>query len=356
MYILLTSVSLFNNQLGSWTTEFQKFIRRNPGFFTYILSPDTKGNGVLTSVKKKFLTRRFFKAKQLTALVARDYIRHLTEIKSKHPDEPLKTVIIDDFSLVKAIALWKKVNRVNNLSVVYFFHGHLLTGDPAIFPYTDKVLFLTEAGYLDTLHHHFSFPPEVEVVGNGVDSEIFYPLSPEEKKKKRQQLNLPVRKKVITWLANDRPSKGLHIFEKIIPQLNRLYDDLHFVIIGSRRNISLPNVTNIGRIPNQEVASYLQASDYYFHTALVREGFGLTLVEALKTGNIVLASALGGIPEVTACCPDRTMLIDKPNMTGAWIAVFQSVYTKSFTPLSKEEARKIWNYLDWEKRFIKALQ
>ncbi len=355
MNILLTNKSFLKNTIGSWTTRLQKFIHRNPDFFAYILSPDEQADRVLTSVKRKYLTYRFFRDRQLLGRVARDYIRNLSRIRSKHPEAPLNIVIIDDFALVKAVALWKKRNHIQNVSIIYSFHGHLLTGDPAVFPYIDKVLFLTRYGYRDTLRHHFSFPPEVKVIGNGVDSEIFYPLNPGQKESKRRELGLPEDKKIITWLANDRPSKGLPVFRKVMRELNRKYDDLYFLIIGSHQHIEGENIRNVGRIANSQVASYLQISDFYFHTALVREGFGLTIAEALKTGNVVLASALGGIPEVTACCPDRAFLVENPNMVEDWVEAFGRVYQTKFSLLDKESAGKIWNYPDWERRFIHAI-
>jgi len=355
--ILISNTPIINKKVpGSWTTRYYKFINRNPHFFDYILSPDKSSTKILTTHKRKFITYRFFRTKQLYFWVGKDYIKNLNSIIKPDTEETYQIIIIDDFSLVKSIILWKNKLQFSNISIIYSFHGHLLNADSTFFPYIDKILFLTYLGYKDTINYHFSFPSEVKIIGNGVDSKIFFPLSPQQKMVKREELGFPKNKKIITWLANDRPSKGLNLFLNIINQLNKVYADLHFLIIGSKRKINLPNTTSIGKIPNNKVAQYLQISDYYFHTALVKEGFGLTIAEALKTGNIILASNLGGIPEVINCCHKRAFLIDTPNIIESWLEKFNKIYSNEFPMLSIYEASNIWPYFDWENRLKNALE
>src|SRR5690606_33475577 len=53
-----------------------------------------------------------------------------------------------------------------------------------------------------------------------------------------------------------------------------------------------------GKIPNDKLPEYYQVSDVYLFPTLCKEGFGMTLIEALHCGNYCIASEYGGVPEV----------------------------------------------------------
>ena len=110
----------------------------------------------------------------------------------------------------------------------------------------------------------------------------------------------------------------------------------------------------MGRIPNSDIAKYLQMGDYYMFTSLCVEGFGLSMIEALKTGNVVIASKNGAIEEVLSG-QRNVFMVDNPNILEDWLQVFEQAYTLKYELLSKEEANSIWNYQDWKKNFLNAI-
>src|SRR5690606_26675437 len=96
--------------------------------------------------------------------------------------------------------------------IIFYYHGHALKLKPSLAYLVDKVLFLTEAGYRESLRVNNEFAPEVYIVGNGVSSETFYPLSPDLKVSLRESNGFTKEDKIICWMANSRPVKGIHLF------------------------------------------------------------------------------------------------------------------------------------------------
>ena len=88
-------------------------------------------------------------------------------------------------------------------------------------------------------------------------------------------------------------------------------------VIGCEPKTPIEGVHYLGRIANDELASYFQASDCYLFPTLWHEGFGLSLIEALHCGNFCIASAIGGVPEVLQY-GKLGHLIDKPHYVSEW--------------------------------------
>lgn len=61
----------------------------------------------------------------------------------------------------------------------------------------------------------------------------------------------------------------------------------------------------LGRIPDDLLPFYYQAADVFLLPSMALEGFGLVLLESLASGTPVLATSVGGVPEVlTPYAPD----------------------------------------------------
>jgi glycosyltransferase involved in cell wall biosynthesis len=261
---------------------------------------------------------------------------------------------MDDAALLESFCLFKSMFSCD-VKIIYSFHGFKLDINEEIVNKIDKVLFLTKLSYEDALYRYNVFSPEIAIVGNGVDSSVFFPSKNEEEKfKLKKQLGFDEKDTIICWMSNDRRKKGLHLFIKIIDKINKLNLPIQFLIIGSSSNIENKNVINLGRILNSEIAKYLQISDYYFFTSLCKEGFGLSLIEAIKCGNTIVTSNGGGIPEVIEGLKNIN-LVKSPNIIENWLEVFKKSYTGVNHRITNEEASLIWNYKSWEEKFIKSI-
>lgn len=289
--------------------------------------------------------------------IFKDYINELRRIAKD--GIPLQLLVIDDQSMVTTLAMRKSLFP-RNTELIYYHHGHSVSLSASVMDRIDKVFFLTHSGYKESVASNFQFTPEVEIIGNGISSEIFYPLSEEDKRSKRTSMGFEPSEILITWMANSRPVKGIHLFEKMIPELLQMDSRIKILIIGHSGSLDLNSdrVIEKGKLAPKQVAEILQVSDFYFFTSLWKEGFGLSLAEAIKCGNFIISSENGGIKDVIGKY-ERVRLIDEPNIVGNWIKEFGDVIADDSWRILSEEARvSLFDFCSlesWENRMRNAL-
>lgn len=348
--ILVSNTALPSTKIGSWTTRMSYFIKRNPNFFNYILAPGKDLSVSLYCKKRSFITwKKPLRRIQLLYWVAKDYVKQLKILSKKY--DKLIIVVMDDPHIVEAISLIK--NRLNSeVEFIFSFHGFQLRLEPIVVTSLDRILWLSQKGLEKSRATYSSFPKSY-VVGNAVNSAVFFPLEYSDFVSERVKKGYRESDEILIWMANDRPKKGIHIFKDVAEKLLQQHANLKIIIIGSTQKIHHPNVSSIGRIPNNEVANYLQIGNYYMFTTLYEEGFGLSVVEAAKCGNIVFASNRGAVSEVLKDI-NHSYLIDNPEAIHLWIESFNLArinnnYNRK--RITKDSTVDIWNYKDWETRF-----
>jgi len=354
LQILVSNRALPTNGIGSWSTRISKLILNNTSF-DYILSPSSYNEKYLNCKKRKFITwRKEVRRFNIKYWVAKDYIQKI-KFLSKNSSK-ITVVIMDDAHLLEAITLTKN-NYKCPIKIVFSFHGFELNLKNEILHKVDKILFLSQLSCELSKEKYPQKFPKTIVVGNGVDSNIFFPLDKKEFAKQREEKGYDVKDEILIWVANDRPKKGVDIFHKIIEELLKIYPNLKVIIIGSNKIYDHPRVNNIGRISNQKVATYLKISNYYMFTTFYNEGFGLSMIEALKCGNAIIASKKGAIPEILSGL-DNVYMVEKINNPENWIEAFNLARKDTNfgkTRPNKTTTSKIWDYNNWEQKFIKAI-
>ena len=127
-----------------------------------------------------------------------------------------------------------------------------------------------------------------------------------EKKEAREKLQLPLDKKIIGTIANFYPTKGLPFFIAAAALLIKQDPTLLFAMIGDGalrqdlesqiRDLKLENkVILLGTIDDAQ--RYLKAFDV-FTLSSVKEGLPYVILEALQAQVPVVATNVGGIPEI----------------------------------------------------------
>jgi glycosyltransferase involved in cell wall biosynthesis len=147
---------------------------------------------------------------------------------------------------------------------------------------------------------------KVSVVPNGVDVQKFYPL---KKQSARRALGLP-EKRILLSVGNLTANKGLDLLLKAFSRLsnNPAEGDLYLVIIGDgvmRRQIealilSLGLVGKVrleGAVAHETLNLWYNAADL-FCLLSQKEGWPNVLLESLACGLPVVATTVGGIPEI----------------------------------------------------------
>ena len=120
----------------------------------------------------------------------------------------------------------------------------------------------------------------------------------QEKEKLRQKLNLPLDKKIVTYVGRLSTEKNVESLSKAIKNLND--EKTVLLLVGDGEDhvkeqfLNKPNIIITGFIDNVE--EYLQASDLFVMPSLT-ETTSLATLEAMSTQLPVLASKVGLIPK-----------------------------------------------------------
>ncbi|MFD1216320.1 glycosyltransferase family 4 protein [Microbulbifer celer] len=152
---------------------------------------------------------------------------------------------------------------------------------------------------LDDIVHYFGVKRErVELIYNGIDTDIFSPGSAQKRAQPR----------VMTTASADQPLKGLRFLLQAVATLQPRYPDLKVLVVGKLQQggatESLLKTLDLERtvrfvsgISNEEMADYYRSSTMVVCPSLY-EGFGLPAGEAMACGVPVISSDGGALPEV----------------------------------------------------------
>jgi len=139
----------------------------------------------------------------------------------------------------------------------------------------------------------------IHLIYNGIDNKVFRQFG---KIESRKRLNLPLNKKIITFLANAGEAnniKGWKYVESIIGHFKERTDIL-FVSIGRRKGQGRSDYGQtmfIDYIDDKEVlAWYYSASDIFLFTSIA-ENFPLVILEAMACGTPIVSFDVGGVKE-----------------------------------------------------------
>lgn len=148
-------------------------------------------------------------------------------------------------------------------------------------------------------------------IPNGVDTRQFRPADAETRRLLRGKLGLPAKGAIAVYSGKLNRGKGLEYLLRAWETVAASSEDARLVLVGSGAGQSLSceddlrrqvcergldsRVTFTGCVRN--VHEYLQASDIFILPSEY-EGLPMSVLEAMSSGLPVIASAVGGIPEV----------------------------------------------------------
>ena len=143
---------------------------------------------------------------------------------------------------------------------------------------------------------------EARVIPNGVDLTVFHPA---DKQTSREILGIPQDAKVLLFAANGIRRNAFKDYETLQDAVGLVAERLQgqrvlFLALGEAapvERIGRAEVRFVAFVSDPKaVARYYQAADIYVHAARA-ENFPITVLEALACGTLVVATAVGGIPE-----------------------------------------------------------
>ncbi|ASJ05893.1 glycosyltransferase family 4 protein [Thermococcus pacificus] len=153
---------------------------------------------------------------------------------------------------------------------------------------------------------HFTSVP-VRVIPNGVDDEVFRPLSQKEKKRVKEELGIEGR--VVLYVSRMSFRKGPHVLLNAFQNLSREFEDATLVMVGSGEMLPFlkaqakflgieDRVVFTGYVPGNTLPKLFGMADVFVLPSTTAEAFGIVILEAMASGIPVVASNVGGIPEV----------------------------------------------------------
>jgi len=170
---------------------------------------------------------------------------------------------------------------------------------------TDMLVMLTEQEKRDHLGVHVAPEEKFTVIHSGVNLRRFknVPVDPSEMKRK---LGIPEDSLVVGTAGRLTPVKGPEYLIQAAKEITAVRQDVSFVFLGDGeiRNQLEAMVEQLGLKENvkflgwrQDVAEVMSIFDIFVLPSL-NEGMGRVLVEAMALGKPIVASDIGGIPDL----------------------------------------------------------
>jgi len=193
-------------------------------------------------------------------------------------------------------------------------------------------------------------PEQVIVQRNGVDGERF---RVRDRGEARDRLGLPRDRRIICYVGNFKPEKGVEHLVSAMgqPPLSGVAGSLLTLVGGGpleeelRRRVAAMGAEDrvhfAGRRPHDEVPDWIAAADVLCLPSL-REGCPNVVLEALASGRPVVASRVGGVPELV---PEGAGILVPPADPSSLAGALSEALSR---PWDAETLRGTVDCLSWE--------
>ena len=204
---------------------------------------------------------------------------------------------------------------------------------------------------------------KTSVMHNGVDTDFFHPMNREES---RDKLGLPKNRTLILTIRRLVYKNGLDTFIESASLLTRDYPDLLFIVIGKGPNRKLiekrvrefgigDNIRLAGFVPEKLLPLYYNAADYFVIPSSSGEGLPLVLLEAMACGLPVIATSVGGTPEIIKDMKNGVLVPPRnPKALAETISKFLSNKELGLA-IGKEARNTVEDKFTWEEN-VRRLQ
>lgn len=197
---------------------------------------------------------------------------------------------------------------------------------------------------------------KTSVMYNGVDTNYF---CNSKKAESREKLGLPKNRKLIFSVRRLVYKNGLDTLIESAALVAREYQDVLFVVTGKGPSKQLiedrikeldikNNIKLTGFVPDELLPLYYNSADYFVLPSASGEGLPLVLFEAMACGLPVVATAVGGTPEIINNLRNGVLVppMNPEAMAEALLKLLEKV--ELGICIGEEAKRSIRNRFTWE--------
>lgn len=198
------------------------------------------------------------------------------------------------------------------------------------------------------LGERFGVEPEcVDVIDCGVETEVFRPLA---KAAARASVSLPDGERIVLFVGHLIEAKGIATL--LAAHRRMLADGQQALLVvagegelatavesAARDPDTRGLVRSLGRVPHEQMATLMTAADVVCVPSN-KEGFGLVAVEAMACGVPVVASDVGGLPEIVADGSNGLLVppADPDRLAVALASILQARNMEAFAETARRTA------------------
>ena len=211
--------------------------------------------------------------------------------------------------------------------------------------------------YIDESKFLGKYRDKIAVIPNGIEIEDFdIPLSKEECKVK---LDLPPNKNMILFVGNLTPYKGPDVLVKAMPMIVEEIPDVELMFVGSgemradmeklSKKLGVENYVKFaGFVEERLKPLYYRAADVFcLPSTMSTESFGIVNLEAMACGVPIVASKIGGIPDVIKD-GENGLLIPPKNPEALADAIIYLLENRDVRDKMGYNGRKKVGFYSWE--------
>ncbi|MDD5644866.1 MAG: glycosyltransferase family 4 protein [bacterium] len=214
-------------------------------------------------------------------------------------------------SMFHEVFLQSKKKKYSRIIPVGFILKVLHAIENINLKHADRIIVLSEFNKSEIMKHFSDIDEsKINIIPGGVDIYSFKPVGGRsEKGLIREKLKLPQKAFILFTIRRLVARMGLENLIIAFKRLKTIFGDIYLVIGGDgflrdRLDSEIAgyqlekDILLTGKIKNEELPLYYQASDLFILPTEHLEGFGLVSLEAMASGLCVLGTPVGGTVEI----------------------------------------------------------
>lgn len=220
--------------------------------------------------------------------------------------------------------------------------------------------FTRSADLKNLLVRHGATPEKIQVIYNGVDHDVYRPVPTAEA---RQRLSLSVGVPLIIYVGRLSPEKGVADLLQAFALVRKSAPQCRLLIVGDGPHAEPlraqadtlglgDSAVWIGMKPPSEIPLYISAADVLC-LASHREGVPNVILEANACGTPVVATRVGGVPEVVT---EDTGLLVSPHDPRALAAAIESALQRHWDGVAIRQHALRFSWEDTARQMFELFQ